>query len=229
MSDTSNPPVLETSRLTRTYAGADEPIRVLAGIDLTLRKGETLAICGPSGSGKSTLLHILGGLDRPTAGSVRVEGVELSGLREDQLADLRNRRIGFVFQFHHLLPQFSVLENVLLPRLAAGKVDKAAADRAKRLLEAAGLGARMHHRPGEISGGERQRAAVVRALVPAPAIVLADEPTGSLDHATAMLVGGMLIDLNRGEGTALVLATHSLELAARMSRTATLRDGFLTE
>jgi ABC-type lipoprotein export system ATPase subunit len=190
--------------------------------------GETVAVLGPSGSGKSTLLHIMGAMDVPTTGSVRFEGRDLGGLSEDERAALRNRRIGFVFQSHHLLPQLTVRENVLVPAIVGGVTDEVEA-RAERLIERVGLAERADHRPGALSGGERQRVAVVRALVNAPALLLADEPTGSLDRATADDLSTLLTDLNREEGTALVVVTHSEALAGRMGRGYVLRDGLLAD
>ena len=184
---------------------------------------------GPSGSGKSTLLNVIGALDRPTSGSVRLEGRALSGLSDDELADLRARRVGFVFQLHHLLPQCTLLENVLAPTLVAPPADRSAApDRARALLARVGLASRLSHRPGQLSGGERQRAAVVRALINRPALLLADEPTGSLDHHGAEDLADLLVELNAEQQTALLLVTHSAPLAARMARTYQLRDGGLT-
>jgi ABC-type lipoprotein export system ATPase subunit len=234
----SEQPILKLESVSKRY---DSPNRagsliVLDGISLDVGRGESLAIVGPSGSGKSTLLQIIGTLDRPTSGSVRLDGADLSGLDEAKLAEARNRRIGFVFQAHYLLPQCTVLENVLVPTLArAAKADKSskttpgegAQDRAQRLLKRVGLNERQGHRPGELSGGERQRAAVVRALINQPQLLLADEPTGSLDHASAQELGQLLVDLNREEGVTLIVVTHSPELARRMAKVLELRDGKL--
>ncbi|MCE5277707.1 MAG: ABC transporter ATP-binding protein [Planctomycetaceae bacterium] len=201
---------------------------VLAGVDLQVAAGQSLGIVGPSGSGKSTLLNLIGALDRPTAGTVLLEGRDLAGLNDRQLSSLRNRRIGMIFQLHHLLPQCTAMENVLVPVLAGGKVDKAAADRAGALLERVGLGDHADHRPGQLSGGQRQRVAVARALINDPAILLADEPTGSLDRAGAESVADLLTELARDGGLTLVLATHWTELAARMQSVMTLKGGRLS-
>ncbi len=223
--------VLEVDHVSKSY---DSPsgvsVDVLKGVSLCVRAGESIAITGPSGSGKSTLLNLMGGLDVPTTGSVRVGGRELNELTEKELAAMRNRQIGFIFQLHHLLPQCTVLENVLVPVLPgkAGKASDEEVERAMRLLGRVGLQNRMEHRPGLLSGGECQRVAVVRALINEPAILLADEPTGALDHATADELCELLIELNREQGTALVVVTHSMELSRRMDRHFTLRDGTLT-
>jgi ABC-type lipoprotein export system ATPase subunit len=226
-------PVLELKAVCKEYDAPDSPtpLRVLDGIGLRVDAGESLAVVGPSGCGKSTLLNIIGGLDRPTSGTVTLEGRDLVGLSEDALADLRNSLIGFVFQQHHLLPQCTVLENVLLPTLAARRSRaqrQADAARAETLLERVGLADRRNHRPGQLSGGESQRAAVVRALINRPRLLLADEPTGSLDHASARALGDLLVALNRAEGVALVVVTHSLELAGRMGAGYALADGRMT-
>jgi ABC-type lipoprotein export system ATPase subunit len=204
---------------------------VLTAISLVLREGETLAIVGPSGSGKSTLLNLLGALDRPTTGEVRFGGKNLAAADDITLARFRHREVGFVFQLHHLLPQLTALENVLLPVLAGprGIVDDAALDRGRRLVERVGLGARRDARPGALSGGERQRVAVVRALVNQPRLLLADEPTGSLDAATAASLVDLLVDLNREERVAVVMVTHALPLARRMGRVLELNQGVLRE
>jgi ABC-type lipoprotein export system ATPase subunit len=199
---------------------------VLRGVDLRVRAGEALAIVGPSGCGKSTLLNIIGALDRPTSGQVVFEGRDVATAGDAQLAQLRGERIGFVFQAHHLLPQCTVLENVLVPTLV-GPQRPDAASRAHRLLERVGLAHRLTHRPGQLSGGERQRAAVVRALINQPALLLTDEPTGSLDRAGSEALGQLLMDLNREEGVTLVVVTHSPQLSGRMRRTYELRDGRL--
>jgi lipoprotein-releasing system ATP-binding protein len=198
---------------------------VLRDVDFRLAGGETLAIVGPSGSGKSTLLHLLGTLERPTAGTVTLSGEDVYRLPEPALARLRNQRIGFVFQDAYLLPQYSVLENVLLPALAVRSAGDGARQRAVELLDRVGLAARLRHRPAELSGGERQRAAIARALLNHPALVLCDEPTGSLDHATAAAAADLLFEVVRQEGAMLVIATHSRELAARCGRGLQLRDG----
>ena len=201
-------------------------VEVLADVSLQLAAGEAVAITGPSGSGKSTLLNILGALDLPTRGEARFDGKNLSQLREAELAALRNRQIGFVFQLHHLLPQCTVLENVLLPTLT-GQTTDADQARAEQLLTRVGLQHRWTHRPGQLSGGECQRVAVARALINQPKLLLADEPTGSLDHANAVALGQLLMELNREEGVALVVVTHSLELAQKLPRALELRDGVL--
>lgn len=223
--------LLELNNVSKTYAAPDggDSVAVLSDINLAMEAGEALAIVGPSGSGKSTLLNIMGALDQPTQGKVLLDGSDLRGLDEAALSTLRNRRIGFVFQLHHLLPQCTILENVLLPTLTDPEElqTKDAMDRAGRLLERAGLGRRLAHRPGQLSGGERQRVAVVRALINKPGVLLADEPTGSLDHASAENLGSLLLELNREENVALVLVTHSLELARRLPRVLELRDGIL--
>jgi ABC-type lipoprotein export system ATPase subunit len=205
------------------------PVRVLEGIDLTMEQGESAAIAGPSGSGKSTLLNIIGTLDAPTSGRVLLRDQDLAGLNENQLAAVRNRQMGFVFQAHHLLPQCTVLENVLVPTLASPDAAKRAQamERGKRLLERVGLGGRLDHRPGQLSGGERQRVAVVRALINQPELLLADEPTGALDRASAGELARLLIELNREENVTLILVTHAPDLAARMQRVFQLQDGRL--
>ena len=224
-------PLLKLASVTRRYdaPGKTEALTVLAGVSLEIARGESLAIVGPSGSGKSTLLQIMGTLDRPTSGSVTLDGRELGALDELQLASVRNRQIGFVFQSHYLLPQCTVMENVLVPTLACADaaLRDGAGGRAERLLERVGLGQRKSHRPGELSGGERQRVAVVRALINQPQLLLADEPTGSLDHASALQLGQLLLELNREEGVTLVVVTHALDLARRMGRVMGLTDGQL--
>jgi ABC-type lipoprotein export system ATPase subunit len=204
-------------------------LAVIDGVSLDVARGESLAITGPSGSGKSTLLQIIGALDRPTSGSVFLEGRDLAGLDDPALTAVRNRGMGFVFQFHFLLPQCTVWENVLVPSMVCddAAIRKAAPGRARRLLQRVGLGERLGHRPGQLSGGERQRAAVVRALVNQPALLLADEPTGALDHASAQAMGRLLVELNREEKVTLIVVTHSGELACSMGRMLELRDGKL--
>ncbi len=209
--------------------GMSGALTVLNDVSLEVARGESLAIVGPSGSGKSTLLHIVGTLDRPTSGSVALDGRDLGALDDQQLAAVRNRKIGFVFQSHYLLPQCTVLENVLVPTLASQEaaLRDRAAELAERLLNRVGLGERKAHRPGELSGGERQRVAVVRALINQPPLLLADEPTGSLDHTSARQLGQLLLELNREEGVTLIIVTHALELARRMARVLELKDGRL--
>jgi ABC-type lipoprotein export system ATPase subunit len=246
-------PVLKLTNVAKRYdslAGA-EPVAVLKEVSLEMARGESLAIIGPSGSGKSTLLNIIGTLDHPTSGQVMFDGQDLSQLNELELAAVRNRQIGFIFQAHHLLPQCTVLENVLVPTLAstgrAGSPQPAAdarttdgaqgvtrptespEQRAARLLKRVGLGERLHHRPGQLSGGERQRVAVMRALINEPQLLLADEPTGALDRASAQQLAQLLLDLNREEGVTLIVVTHALELAHKMGRVLELKDGGLIE
>jgi lipoprotein-releasing system ATP-binding protein len=220
-------PVLEAEGLRRDFVTGETTLEVLRGIGLEVVGGEILAVVGPSGSGKSTLLHCLGGLDRPTAGTVRVRGTDLATLRDADLARMRNREIGFVFQFHHLLPDFTARENVMLPRLIAGDSAAEADRRATALLEEVGLGERLEHAPGELSGGEQQRVAVARALVNDPAVVLADEPSGNLDRASSRSLHGLLEELRARRGAAFVLATHDPELARRADRVVAMRDGRL--
>jgi len=201
---------------------------VLDGVDLTLEEGERLAIVGPSGSGKSTLLHLIGGLDRPTSGSIHLDGQDLAGLRDSALARARRDSVGLIFQDHHLLPQCSALENVLVPTLARGAPGRDGAfERAWSLLGRVGLGSRLAHRPAQLSGGERQRVAVVRALINKPKLLLADEPTGALDEESAGGLGSILLELNEEQGVALVVVTHSSALAGRVGRTMRLEGGRL--
>ena len=224
------PPLLELRHVSKSYrSGSGNALDVLRNITHTMARGESLAVLGPSGCGKSTLLNLIGTLDEPTSGRVLLEGVDLQTLDTRGIARMRNRRIGFVFQLHHLLPQCTVLENVLLPTLADphARPDAACTQRAQRLLERVGLADRQHHRPGALSGGERQRTALVRALINEPPLLLADEPTGSLDRAAAESLGDLLAELNREEGVTLVVATHSLELARRMADIREIRDGAL--
>ena len=219
--------VLSLEDVHKQYESTDrEPVPVLRGISLTVRRGESVAVIGPSGSGKSTLLNILGSLDSPTRGSIRLDGQELADLPEQELASVRNKKIGFIFQSHHLLPQCSVLENVLVPTLAEnGKAPAEAVERAKQLLERVGLGHRLTHRPAQLSGGECQRVAVVRALINQPSLILADEPTGALDHSTAGALADLLVELNRDDQVTLIVVTHSAELAAKMGVIRQLLDG----
>ncbi|HEX3150833.1 MAG TPA: ABC transporter ATP-binding protein [Gemmataceae bacterium] len=206
------------------------PLAVLSGVKLTLAAGEAIAVMGPSGSGKSTLLNIIGTLDAPTRGTVRVDGVDPFVLPESQLAAFRNQAVGFVFQDHHLLPQCSVLENVLIPTLVVSDGDRQAFEaEARRLLDRVGLSARLEHRPAELSGGERQRAAIARALIRKPKLLLADEPTGNLDRKTSHAVGELLAELHRQEGTTLVVVTHSPDLARLFPRRAEMNDGRLEQ
>jgi ABC-type lipoprotein export system ATPase subunit len=243
--------LLQVSNVSKEYTGAagNAALTVLQNVSLEVDVGESLAIVGPSGSGKSTLLHIIGTLDEPTRGEVKLNGQDLSRLDERALAEVRNQRIGFVFQAHYLLPQCTVWENVLVPTLAGvGQASslspsedrkletggtpvlrETAQVRADRLLKRVGLDERMDHFPGQLSGGERQRVAVVRALINQPQLLLADEPTGSLDHASAMALGELLVELNREERVALIVVTHAMELAKRMGHVLELKDGALVE
>lgn len=213
----------------QNVAKSYESIEVLHDVSLQLGEGDSVAIVGPSGSGKSTLLNLMGALDRPTTGHVLFDGQDLAAQTDNELAALRNRKIGFVFQLHHLLPQCTIMENVLIPAMAnpAANMDDLLS-RAERLLDRVGLKQRQTHRPGQLSVGERQRTAVVRALINQPKLLLADEPTGSLDRAAAENLGQLLVDLNREETVALVVVTHSTELAKRMSHVFELRDGGLS-
>jgi lipoprotein-releasing system ATP-binding protein len=218
---------LEVRQLRKEYPTRSGPLDVLRAIDLDVRPGEALAVMGPSGSGKSTLLHILGTLDRPTDGTVRLNKVDPFSLPDKELAVFRNRHVGFVFQDHHLLPQCSALENVLIPTLVADDSGVDVTKRATELLERVGLGGRLEHRPAELSGGERQRVAIARALIHKPPLLLADEPTGNLDRVTARTVGDLLIELHKQEGTILVVVTHSPELARSLPRRMEMLDGRL--
>ena len=220
---------LSVKGLTKEFASAVGPLEVLHGIDLQLKRGDALAITGPSGSGKSTLLYVLGTLDRPTSGEVRILGRDPFEMGPAALASYRNENIGFIFQDHHLLPQCSVLENVLIPALAGSGAGRAEEERARRLLDRVGMGPRISHRPAQLSGGERQRVAVCRALINEPALLLADEPTGNLDRATAESVGTLLLELSKEQNTLLVCVTHSVELAERFPRHSELRDGKLAD
>ncbi|MBN1444048.1 MAG: ABC transporter ATP-binding protein [Planctomycetes bacterium] len=215
--------------LRKSYPTPAEPLVVLDGVDLDLAAGDALSVAGPSGCGKSTLLYILGTLDRPTSGSVAIDGADPFSLSEAELARFRGEKIGFVFQDHYLLPQCTVLENVLVPSLVASGGGADAGERARELLEQVGLGARVDHRPSELSGGERQRAAVARALIRSPGLLLCDEPTGNLDQANAERIGDLLLALREELGYTLVVVTHSLDLSARFPRRASLRGGVLEE
>jgi lipoprotein-releasing system ATP-binding protein len=224
---TDDPPILACDGVRKHFEEAGQRLEVLKGVELTVARGETLAIIGDSGSGKTTLLQILGGLDRPTSGEVRVDGRDIHELGEAERGMLRNHALGFVYQFHHLLPEFSALENVAMPLLVRRTSTGEAKARAQEILARVGLGARLDHRPHQLSGGERQRAAVARALVTQPKLVLADEPTGNLDGANAEQIFELMLELNRERKTSLVVVTHDLRLAARMERTLELTDGLL--
>ena len=221
--------VLRAKNLGKTYSEGDLTTPVFANLQLSVKAGETVAIVGASGAGKSTLLHLLGGLDSATSGEVIVAGQAISELSEAARGDLRNKALGFVYQFHHLLPEFTAIENVMMPLLIRGVKVSTAKGEAKLLLERVGLAHRLQHKPGELSGGERQRCAVARALVTKPACVLGDEPTGNLDEKTAAAVFDLLLELNREQGTALVLVTHDRRLAKKLGRTLELTQGQLSE
>lgn len=223
-------PVLAASNISKTYQDGKQLTEVLHGVDFAVQPGEAVAIVGSSGSGKSTLLHILGGLDDANQGEVSIDGQSIAGLSSKQLAKLRNQKLGFIYQFHHLLGEFSALENVAMPLLIAGVAKQQAYQKAQALLERVGLGHRLKHRPAELSGGERQRTAIARALVNQPRLVLADEPTGNLDSHSTESIYQLILELNHDLNTAFVVVTHDLALAAKFSRQAHMQDGhFVTK
>ena len=224
----AEPAALELAAIKRIYRQGGLELTVLNGIDLALSPGELVALVGPSGAGKSTLLHLAGLLERPDAGEVRIAGDECGSLSDERRTLLRRATLGFVYQFHHLLPEFSALENVMIPQMIAGVSRSMARDKAARLLRRVGLGERLGHRPARLSGGEQQRVAIVRALANDPKVLLADEPTGNLDHATAESVMATLIEVARATGLAALIATHNLDLARRLDRVVALEDGRLT-
>ena len=221
--------VIECRGLHKSFQEGRQALQILKGVELVVAPGEQVAIMGASGSGKSTLLHLLGGLDEPTAGSIAINGQSLIGLSARELGSLRNRALGFVYQFHHLLAEFTALENVAMPLLIRGMAPAEAAEQAADMLERVGLSARQSHKPGELSGGERQRAAVARALVTKPRCVIADEPTGNLDQHNAAQVYALMLELNQELDTSLLVATHDPSIAARMDRVVQLDDGRLRE
>jgi lipoprotein-releasing system ATP-binding protein len=223
----TNQAVLSASQLSKSFTDGQLKTDVLNNINLTVNRSDRIAIVGSSGSGKSTLLHILGGLDSPTEGQVLVQGNDIHAMKNKAASRLRNQQLGFVYQFHHLLPEFTAVENVAMPLVIGGMSPSSAQQRATELLDKVGLGHRFQHKPSELSGGERQRAALARALITEPACLLADEPTGNLDHRTAQAIFDLILKLNEDFGTALVIVTHDTELAAKMDQQLTLIDGCL--
>jgi lipoprotein-releasing system ATP-binding protein len=221
----NNDIVLEGIDIHKSFQTGAETLHVLKGVNIGIRRGEIVSVMGASGVGKSTLLHILGALDRPTEGKVRLDSTDVFALSDKKLAHLRNKTVGFVFQFHHLLPEFSALENVMMPRLIAGEDISLIREKAEGFLSEVGLGERIHHKPGELSGGERQRVAVARALVNEPQIVIADEPSGNLDKATGEELHNLISELNQKKGQTFIIATHNQLLAQRAHRIITLVDG----
>jgi lipoprotein-releasing system ATP-binding protein len=221
--------LLETKSLSKHFSEGEMRVDVLKGINFSINKNESVAIIGASGSGKSTLLHLLGGLDTPDKGEILINGNDIAALNDEQRGEMRNKHLGFIYQFHHLLPEFSALENVAMPLLIRRSNEKEALDKAEALLEKVGLKERVQHRPGELSGGERQRAAIARALVTEPACILADEPTGNLDEKTADQVFDLILELNQSLGTSLVMVTHNLELSKRVDRVVELKEGVLAD
>lgn len=219
--------ILQCRQLTKRYTQGDLNVEVLKGIDFSVGVGERAAIMGASGSGKSTLLHLLGGLEKPTSGEVVMDGVSLGSVNQTKLGQLRNRSLGFIYQFHHLLGEFTVLENVAMPLLIGGKTVKQARIQSLELLQRVGLGHRVEHKPGELSGGERQRAAVARALINKPKCVLADEPTGNLDSKTAEQVYQLMLELNKELNVSFLIVTHDPELASRMDTVMHMEDGLI--
>ena len=222
----SNAIILQCKKLTKRYQG-ELDVDVLKGVDLTITTGERVAIMGVSGSGKSTLMHLLGGLDKPTSGEVILDGVNINQISTTKLAQLRNKSLGFIYQSHHLLGEFTVLENAAMPLLIAGLAAKEAKTRATALLERVGLGHRIEHKPGELSGGERQRAAIARALINKPSVILADEPTGNLDTKTADSVYQLMLELNQELNISFLVVTHDHELAGRMGKVLHMEDGLI--